>query len=258
MEGGIAVVTLGKEPVNSMDFDFWKSLRSTMVGLEGDKQVRAVIFQSGLKKNVFTAGLDIKELFTPMTNKQRQNEFWTNLTETLIGIYSSRLVTIAAIKGACPAGGCALSLCCDFRIITSDGSMGLNEVALGIPVPTYWVEFFRAAVGQRQAEKLLESADMPKAPKLLEIGMVDEVVNGVDALIPAAVKEAQRWLQGYDKARHATKMVLRGDLTKRWTAGIQAEADLVWDMTSAPETVAGLKKTLERLSGGKKPPAAKL
>jgi enoyl-CoA hydratase/carnithine racemase len=35
-------------------------------------------------------------------------------------------------------GGCALALCCDYRIQSEKGTLGLNEVALGIPVPKYW------------------------------------------------------------------------------------------------------------------------
>lgn len=44
------------------------------------------------------------------------------------GLYSSRLATCAAIRGACPAGGCCIALCCDARFITPNGTMGLNEV----------------------------------------------------------------------------------------------------------------------------------
>lgn len=36
----------------------------------------------------------------------------------LARLYRSPLVTLAAIKGACPAGGCCLSLCCDMRVMT--------------------------------------------------------------------------------------------------------------------------------------------
>ena len=32
--------------------------------------------------------------------------------QTLTSIYRSRLATVAAINGACPAGGCALAMCC--------------------------------------------------------------------------------------------------------------------------------------------------
>jgi hypothetical protein len=47
-------------------------------------------------------------------------------------LYLSRLATIAAIRGACPAGGCMMSMCCDHRVMSSVGSIGLNEVQLGI------------------------------------------------------------------------------------------------------------------------------
>ena len=46
------------------------------------------------------------------------------------------LVSLAAIRGACPAGGCCMSLACDMRIMTESGHIGLNEVAHpGLPHP---------------------------------------------------------------------------------------------------------------------------
>lgn len=126
--------------------------------------VRGVIFASGLKRDVFTAGNDIKELYAPQTSKERcvtvrhlleivvlaaksavpvcewdfpsaymelaatetqsrfclsrYREFWVTSNVFLARLYRSPLVTMAAIKGACPAGGCCLSLCCDVRIMT--------------------------------------------------------------------------------------------------------------------------------------------
>jgi len=249
---GIAVVTLAKEPVNTMNLDFWKELLSTMETLEADKEVRAVIFQSGLKRSVFTAGLDIKELYAPATSQERQGEFWTTLSKALVKIYTTPMATAAAIKGQCPAGGCCLSLCCDYRVITEDGAMGLNEVQLGIPVPRYWIELFAATVGQRQAELLLEAGDMVPAARLQQLGMADAVVATVDGVLPAAQKEMQRWLKSPDSGRVATKQVLRGPLGQRWEAGIQEEAGQVWQSCSDPSTVKSLTKVLERLSGGGK------
>merc|ERR1719215_1394363 len=140
-----------------MSLPFWKELLSVFESVEADKNVRAIIFQSGLKKNVFTAGLDIKELYAPNTSKERLIEFWTTLSTTLTKIYGCSKPTAASIRGACPAGGCGLALCCDYRVITKDGSMGLNEVQLGIPVPKFWIELFANTVGHRLAEKLLLS-----------------------------------------------------------------------------------------------------
>ena len=76
-KGSFAVVTIKREPVNSMNRDVWKQLLSTLKELENEKGMRAVVFRSGLKKDVFTAGNDINELFPKHTNEvktKRRNE----------------------------------------------------------------------------------------------------------------------------------------------------------------------------------------
>lgn len=253
---GIAVISLAKEPVNSMNLEFWQQLLTTFQAAESDAEVRGVVFQSKLKRNVFTAGLDINELHAPSTSEDRLKEMWRTLTKTLTSIYSSRLATVAAINGACPAGGCALALCCDYRIITTEGSMGLNEVALGIAVPPFWCQLMAAIIGQRACEDMLLSASMPKSPKLLELGMVDSLVEKPEELMPQALQKLKGWLKSPPKGFVGTKCYLREDLAKRWLAGADWEGQQVWNCCSDPECIAALDKVLARLSGGK--PKAKL
>lgn len=63
--GGYAIVTLTKEPVNSLDLDAWVQLERALDQLEADPSVSGVIFASGLKRDVFSAGNDIMELYAP-------------------------------------------------------------------------------------------------------------------------------------------------------------------------------------------------
>lgn len=70
----------------------------------------------------------------------------------------SPLVTIAAIRGACPAAGCNIALCCDHRIMTEQGYIGLNEVAIGISVPEKWCDLMGRTIGQGPASQLLQFA----------------------------------------------------------------------------------------------------
>ena len=67
-ENGIAIIRLAKEPVNSMDTAFWLQLKSHIDALEADKSCRRVLFLSDLKKNVFTAGNDLNELYAPKSS----------------------------------------------------------------------------------------------------------------------------------------------------------------------------------------------
>lgn len=75
-------------------------------------------------------------------------------------LYSSPLVTVAAIRGACPAGGCGIAMCCDWRVMTQQGHIGLNEVALGIRVPFMWCQLMGRIVGQATADRLTQFATL--------------------------------------------------------------------------------------------------
>lgn len=154
-QAGLAFVTLAKEPVNSLDLATWQQLEAALDQLEADPSVRAVVFSSGLQRDVFSAGNDLLELYAPRTSKARYSEFWITSNRFLARLHRSRLATVAAVRGACPAGGCIISLCCDHRVMTPQGSMGLNEVLLGIPVPKYWGLLMARVIGHRAAEGLL-------------------------------------------------------------------------------------------------------
>jgi Delta3-Delta2-enoyl-CoA isomerase len=82
-----------------MNADFWEELLNSLMACEKDKGVRGVVYRSGVKRDVFTAGNDIKELFAPMTNQAQHRRFWRAQTLFLARLYRTPLATIAAIRG---------------------------------------------------------------------------------------------------------------------------------------------------------------
>jgi hypothetical protein len=94
-----------------MDLAMWTALDAHLQSLEADPSVNAVVITSGLKRDVFSAGNDLKELYAPHTSAERYRAFWVAQNAFLVRLLTSRLATVAAIRGACPAGGCAISLC---------------------------------------------------------------------------------------------------------------------------------------------------
>jgi 3,2-trans-enoyl-CoA isomerase len=66
--------------------------------------------------------------------------------------------------------------------MTPNGSMGLNEVVLGIPVPRYWGLLMARLIGGRGAEGLLLSGRMAGAEEAAALGLVDRLVPA-EALI---------------------------------------------------------------------------
>ncbi|KAJ3324118.1 hypothetical protein HDV06_000659 [Boothiomyces sp. JEL0866] len=245
-----AIVTIKRDPVNSMNLDLWEQLDAAVKALEENNKVRAIIFRSGLERPIFTAGNDILELYAPKSSKERYTRFWKLQNQFLANLYNSRLTTVAAISGACPAGGTCLSLVCDYRIATPDMSMGLNEVALGITVPEYWMKLLVKVVGQTHAEKIILFAQMVDAKKAIAINLVDQIVESREQLLPAAETVLKQLLKTPDTGRVICKNILRQQLASEWgdDERLEAESAMGWGMLSLPKTVKSLEGVIARLS----------
>lgn len=110
--GRYAVVTIRQEPVNALNWRLWSALTRTLDDLEasgkstaaaaGSSQsaspVRGLILQSGLTRDLFTAGNDLKELYAPGTTPEQFKRFWLAQTTFLARLYRSPLVTMTAIR----------------------------------------------------------------------------------------------------------------------------------------------------------------
>ena len=249
--GGIAVVTMAREPVNSMNLDVWRQLSAALEELEADPAIRGVIWRSGLVKDVFTAGNDLLELYAPKTSLARYEEFWVLQNQFLARLYRSPLVTMAAIRGAAPAGGCCLALCCDYRLMTDFGAIGLNEVALGIPVPAYWAQLMVRTIGQRPAERILGFGVMVEPQEAKALGMVDAVVSR-DSLDATASATMAQLLKAPDPGRRATKASLRSEFAQAWADYCTKEVPGSWRLLTAPATIEALGAVLARLGKGKR------
>jgi Delta3-Delta2-enoyl-CoA isomerase len=250
LNDALAIVSLHREPVNSMNTALWTALLRTLDEFEANPKVRGVAFKSGLKRNVFTAGNDLTELYAPMTSLAQYSNFWIVSNTFLARLYTSPLITIAAVKGACPAGGCCLAMCCDFRIVTEDVTMGLNEVAIGISVPKMWVKVMIGIIGQGKADKLTQYARNVGAQEALKIGFVDAVVNGANDLDDSVVHVAKEAFKLPDPGRGITKDILRGDLGRTWGDRdfLEKEAHQAWGNLTKEHTVKALKGVMARLS----------
>lgn len=250
LNNALAIVSLRREPVNSMNTALWTALLTSLDELESNPEVRGVVFTSSLKRNVFTAGNDLSELYPPNTSLAQYTNFWVISNIFLARLYTSPLLTIAAVKGACPAGGCCLAMCCDFRIVTADASMGLNEVAIGIPVPAHWIKLMISIVGQGKADKLTQYARSVSAEQAMKIGLVDTVVSDADALEPSVLKLASEIFKLPDSGRAATKSVLRDELGQAWgnRAELEGEAHRAWGFLTREDTMKVMKGVMDRLS----------
>jgi len=202
---GVVTMKLNRPPVNSLNLDLLTDINIALEKLENDKSARGLILTSSNNK-VFCAGLDIMEMYQPQ--KDRLAEFWRTLQSVWISLYSSRLTTIAAINGHSPAGGCLLSLCCDYRMMAPNFTIGLNETQLGIIPPFWFVDSMQQVCGPRQTELCCQKGLMLTTEQAKSIGLIDDIV-GIEVQQEKAENEMKSWLKVPDFARQLTKTQIR-------------------------------------------------
>ena len=202
---GYCILEMKKNPVNSLNLEMLNELIGAIDMVEKEESYRGLIITSKLP--VFSAGLDILEMYQPKSDRLR--EFWLSFQEMKLRLFSSPLVVISAINGACPAGGCAIAFSSDYRIM-ADGkhTIGLNETLLGLAAPYWLADSLKLIVGHREAERMLALSILSTPQQALEKGMVDSVVPR-EELIEASEKHMKKWLKIPDVGRIPTKLSMR-------------------------------------------------
>lgn len=219
---GVAVIKMQKPPVNSLSLEFLTEFAISMEKLEMDRECRGVILTSSIP-NIFSAGLDITEMCGK--SPEHTGEFWRSVQEMWLKLYGSSLVTIAAINGASPAGGCLMAMSCDYRIMADHPKyqIGLNETKLGIVAPFWFKDTITNTIGRRAAERSLQLGLLYPAPEALRIGLVDHLVPQ-DKVMPTALSTMSEWLTIPDHARQITKAMMRKPTLDRLLT--QRESDI--------------------------------
>mmetsp|Transcript_28197 Transcript_28197/g.71054 ORF Transcript_28197/g.71054 Transcript_28197/m.71054 type:complete len:298 (+) Transcript_28197:27-920(+) len=244
----MAVVSMARAPVNSLNLELVQQLNEAIEGLEQDPEVQGFILTSSQKK-VFCAGIDLTTMHQP--NMDDLNAFWKGLQSLWSSLYGTRLATVAAIQGAAPAAGCLLALSCDYRVIAKGYSLGMNETKFGLVAPPWFQQTLVSTVGNRQAESLLLKGTLVDSSTALKIGMVDEEVEESEVM-GAAEKELGAMLGVNQKARQTTKMALRMPMMQSMKEAFDTDREWFMSMVQSPEIQAGLGAYIESLQKRKK------
>ncbi|XP_057551024.1 enoyl-CoA delta isomerase 1, mitochondrial [Hippopotamus amphibius kiboko] len=204
---GVAVLKLKNPPVNSLSLELLTEFVISLEKLENDKTFRGIILTSDCPR-VFSAGLDLTEMCG--RNPAHYAEYWKAVQELWLRLYLSNLVLIAAINGACPAGGCLISLTCDYRVLADNPKylIGLNETLLGIVAPSWFRDNLVNTIGHRASEQALQLGLLFPPAEALQVGLVDQVVPE-DQVLSTALSVMARWMAIPDHARQLTKNMMR-------------------------------------------------
>ncbi|GFT15847.1 enoyl-CoA delta isomerase 1, mitochondrial [Nephila pilipes] len=239
-----ANVIMQRPPVNSLNLELLEQITAAIKDLE-KKQFRGMILSSN-SPTVFSAGLDITEMFNP--KEERIRAFWKTLQQMWKTLYLTPLVTIAAINGHAPAGGCLLSLSCDHNImVKSRANIGLNETMLGIVAPKWFRAVYINSMGFRKAEHALKLGRMFTAEEALKLGLVNELVDSPSDVVPKAQEELDKWMKIPGGALQMTKLSMRKPFVDDLISYEEQEVDEIVHFVYQDPVQKALGKYIESL-----------
>jgi len=202
---GFATVTLNRAPVNSLNLELLSAISKSLDDLLNNKS-RGMILTSS-SNTVFSAGLDIMEMYKPEQNRMR--EFWSTLQDVWLKLYGSPFPTAAAINGHAPAGGCLLAMCCEYRVMLPNYTIGLNETKLGIVAPKWFMSTMKNTISARDAESALTLGTLFNSEEALRIGLIDEIAADKADALSKSEAFLNRFKTIPPMARALTKQTLR-------------------------------------------------
>jgi len=236
---GVSTIRMNDGKVNAMDLAFCRSLTEALKSIE-NSDASAVLLTGN--ERVFSAGVDLKKLLK--LKDQQRDDF----LRALIGCFETAFrfpkPLVAAVNGAAIAGGCALALACDIRLISKGVKIGMPEQRLGVPLPTVALEIMRFTLGNRGTQ------DVVFAGKTFadEEAMAARLVDGwcaPEELVKKSMEAACSLAELPESVFRLTKRQLRApvnDRVAKRAAQFDPEVFKVWNQ---PETDATIQKYIE-------------
>jgi len=184
---GVVVLTMDDpaQSANTLSERFVTALGDTVARLKQEREHIAGVVLTSAKKTFFAGG-DLHELLgLQAADASRFTTHLNGIKAQLRALETLGRPVVAAINGAALGGGLELALACHHSIVADvpGSELGLPEVGLGLlPACGGVVRVVRRLGVTTGLEKVLLSGKRFSPAEALELGLVDELVPGIDQL----------------------------------------------------------------------------
>lgn len=188
VQGRIALVHFDRpDKLNALTLAMYDDLGAAFERAQQDDAVRVIVL-TGAGERAFCVGADLTESIPALASGRFDISQWDGAH-----LKTGRITkpVIAAINGLCMGGGFEIMLGTDLRIASSEAVFALPEPGIGVvPAGGTLVRLARQ-IPYAQAMELLLTADRFSAARLLEFGVLNQVLPA-DEVLPAAMTQAEK------------------------------------------------------------------
>ena len=198
----VATITMDDGKANALSIAM---IEQVVAALDRAKTEAGAVILPG-RPDKFCAGFDLR---VRMAGPDAAIDLLRRGSDLLLRLFELPLPLVIAATGHSLAGGALVVLTGDHRIV-ADGAykIGLNEVAIGLPVPVLAMELARARLLPTELTRATLLANIYAPAEARAAGYVDSVV-AADALASTAFAEAKRLSALSKPAFIGTKQRLR-------------------------------------------------
>jgi enoyl-CoA hydratase len=202
LEGTTAVIRMDDGKANALSREMIDAVLAALTRAE--TEASAIVLTG--RPDKFCAGFDLRVM---MSGPQNAIALLQHGAQLLLSLYGTPLPLVVACSGHAMAGGSLVVLTGDVRIAAAGPyKIGLNEVAIGLPVPVLAMELARDRLTPAALPYATLGARIYSPEEAVGSGYVDEVAP-TEGLMARALMEAGR-LGALPKAAYAaTKLRLR-------------------------------------------------
>ena len=172
----LATITINRPGQrNAISFDMWRELARLVRELDGDRQVRTIVF-AGAGDEAFSAGADIADFERRRSNSIKGRGYNDAVNGLLEAVADVGTPTISMVQGFAAGGGCELAVATDLRIVGEGSRLGIPVARLGITIGHREMRGLVDLVGKGAALYILLSGRLLDAQEALRVGLVNQVV----------------------------------------------------------------------------------
>jgi enoyl-CoA hydratase len=174
---GVTLVQLDRPPVNALDTELNEAITATFARLAGP----VVLTGTG---RCFSAGVDLRAIVEG--GAEYTERFLESLVAGFLAVFDYPGPVVAAVNGHALAGGCVIAMAADVRYM-SGGTIGITEIAVGVPFPISAIEICRHVMGSSATAAALSGAAV-QPEEALRLGWIDDVATPDELLGTATAK----------------------------------------------------------------------
>lgn len=203
IENNRAEITMDDGKANAMGFDYFEELNKALAEIESSGS-KAVLIKG--RQGFFSGGLDVKLIATLAPNDL--DRLAETFARAMLRVFLYPIPTIAVCTGHAIAGGAMLAFACDRRyVIEGNYRIQMNELAIGIPLPSWMLLIGKSAIPVCVQTEVLLHAKAYTPKEACDAGIFHGLIDsGAD--IDASLNNAVDALMGLQKNAYST--------TKRW------------------------------------------